>query len=254
MNLSSHFELNRFWSLLKLEVFKARQGLGLMLIITFGVLFFMGMLLSLLVEQHTSIFQHDDGYSFTLILGGCILSSMAFKELGDTLKRYRFLTLPVSAFERFLCVWLLTTIGWIVLYTIVFTVYTWVANPIGQLIYSKVTFEPFNPFSARAFSVVKYYIIIQSVFLVGASHFKKFVFGKTLVVIISFATLMGFLLYFSMKDIFLGDHYCTDAGECELIDALGVHYVWFVIKGFFWWVLAPLSWVLTYFGIKGQTV
>lgn len=255
MSLSQHFEWNRFWNLLKLEIFQSRQGIGMVLVITFGVLFFIGMLLSLLVEQHTMIFKHDEGYSSTLIIGGCILTSLAFNQLGNPLKRYRFLMLPVSAFERLLCMWLLTTLGWIIVYTLIFTLYTWIANPIGQMIYSKVTFQSFDPIGSSALSTIFYYIVIQSIFLVGASHFRGYVFGKTLVVAIIVATVIGSLFYVFLKDVFMADHYCdTTTGECELVDAIGVHKVWFIIKWFFWWALAPLSWVVSYFGLKGQRV
>lgn len=255
MNLDQYFSLKRFWLLLKLEVFKARGGILMVLVITLGALFFIGMILSLLVEEHVIVFQHDDGYSSSLIIAGCILSSLAFNDLGNSLKRHNFLSLPVSVFERLLCMWLLTTVGWVVMYSLIYTIYTWLANPIGHLMYNKVTFQSFDPFSENAWNTIKYYFVIQGIFLVGASHFRGYVFPKTLVIIILFGMVVGILTYFFLKDIFLGEHFCSDVGvECELVDALSVHYVWYAIRGFFWWLLMPLSLVLTYFGLRGQRV
>ncbi len=254
MNMSKHFQLSRFLLLMKLELFKARKGIAMIFIIALDFAFFVGMLLALLIEQHTVVFEHEGSYTFILLVGGFVVTSLSYRDLGNALKRFNLLTLPVSTLERFLCMWILTTVGWVIVCTLVFTLYTFLANPLGQLIYSKVTFQSFNPFSVSVLQSIVHYLILQGIFLVGASHLRGYVFPKIIVVVALFMFTVGFLGYFSLKDIFLSDHYCTDTGECELVDAAASHYLWAILQFAYWWILAPLCWILTYFGLKGQEV
>lgn len=124
MNLKNHFELSRFWLLLKMEMARSRKGILMALVITFGFLFFAGLLLTPVLEPGMAVFEHGSGYTFTLLIVGFIFSSLAYRDSGNTLRRSNYLTLPVSAFEKFLSMWLLTSVGWILVYTIIFTVYT----------------------------------------------------------------------------------------------------------------------------------
>lgn len=253
MKASQHFSWTRFWLLLRLEVFKSRKAMGMIFVITFGMLFFLGLLLALLVDVHVVNYDHHENYASSLIIGGFIISSLAFSDLGNQLKRYRYLMLPVSALEKFTCMWLLTSIGWILLYTLIFTIYTWIANPVGQLLFSRVTFESFNPFSGFSWHIMKVYFVLQGIFLVGAVHFKGYVLPKTLFVLVLVSLITGTLIYFILKDVFLADHYCTNE-ECELVIEMGTHPIWQAAQWMFWWVLAPLTWVITYLGLKGQEV
>lgn len=249
--MNKYFDVSRFWLFLKVELFKSRNGIAMTFVIVFGALFFLGFLLSIFLESPTH-YDHSESYASTLILGGFIMSSLAFFDLGSALKRYRYLTLPVSAFERFVCMWLLTSVGWLILFTLSFTVYTWIANPVGQLLFPNVAFKSFDPVGSFALSTMRYYFVLQGIFLLGAVHFRGYVFPKTAVVLILFALVCVVILYFIMRGPFTEDHRCTSANECELVDAMAVHPIWLVTKWMFWWVLAPLSWVLTYLGLKDQ--
>lgn len=251
MSQNKYFDISRFLMLLKLELFRSTKALSIIVGITFGALFFMGMLLSLAVEKHIVVFNHEESYAFTLIVGGFVVSSLAFSDLGNSLRRQNFLSLPVSALERFLVMWLLTTVGWVVLYTLEFTVYSFLANPIGHMIFRKVQFLPFDPLGDFALTVMKYYFVTQGIFLAGAVFFKGYVFPKTVVTLVIFACICGLMIYFGLKEEFLSDHYCNvQTGECELVDAAVAHVIWDILKFSFWWVLAPLTWVTTYLGLK----
>lgn len=253
MNLTNYFDPARFWQLLKLELFKSRKGVFMTFAVTFGMLFFLDLLLGTVLEQTKVVHEHTESYAFPLLIGGFILSSLAFSDLGSPLKRYQFLALPVSALERFLSMWLLTSVGWIVLFTAAYTVYAWLANPIGQLLFSDVAFKKFAPFGSFTLSAIKYYFVLQGIFLVGAAHFRGYVLPKTLLVLIVCAAVCGTIVYFTMKDVFLAEHEC-DGYDCVLLQGIAVHSVWTIVKGMFWWVLAPLCWVVAYLGIKEQEV
>ena len=175
-------------------------------------------------------YAHHENFALSLLIGGFILSSLAFRDLGNTLLRSRYLTLPVSTFERFFCMWLLTAIGWIIVFTAIFSAYTALANMVGRLLFADINFLPFNPFGEFAISSMKYYFVTQGIFLVGAAHFKGHVFPKTLFALISFTAICGIIAYFIMSDIIFSDHVCT-GDECELVVALGTNTGWMIMKG-----------------------
>lgn len=222
-------------------------------VITFGVLFFVDLLLGSFVENTTLLYEHYNSYASTLLIGGFILSSLAFRDLGNPLKRYHYLTLPASTFEKFIGMWLLTSVGWIFLYTLTYTVYTVVVNPIGHLLFSHVTFQAFEPWGEFPRQAMKFYLVLQGIFLVGAVYFRGYVLPKTLFTLILFGVAVGTLTYFIMADVFLADHECTSE-ECSLLVEMEGHQAWKVAQGLFWWGLAPLCWVIAFLGLKEQEV
>lgn len=252
MKRMNYFELSRFWLLLKVELYKSRKGVLMTFVITFGMLFFAGFLLDIIVGQQEVFFEHQENYTFALMTGGFILSSLAFDDLSNTLRRYHYLTLPASTFEKFVCMWLLTSAGWIILFTIIYSFYTFIANAVGPILFRHISFQPFEPLGEYSLTTMKSYFVLQGIFLVGAAHFRNYVFPKTLFTLILFGTVCGAIAYFIMEDLLLA-HECN-AGECELVKRMKVHQAWLLVKWLFWWVLAPLCWVITYLGLKEQEV
>lgn len=250
MHLKNYFEVKRFWLLLKMEMTRSRKGVIMTLGIAFGFLFFLGLLLSPVFEPAMMVFEHSSGYAFTMLIAGFILSSMAFRDLGNPLKRQNYLTLPVSAFEKFLSMWLLTSLGWIGIYTVFFTVYTWFASFIGEIVYNHLTFEKFQPLGMFSVNTMKYYFVLQGIFLAGAAQFRGFAFPKTVLTLVIFGAICAGIIYLLMKGYFQYDW----EAEPDPFTDMPVHQVWKIMRWMFWWLLAPLSWVITYIGLKEQEV
>lgn len=251
MNLSTHFNITRFYLLLKMELFRSRKGIAMTLVIILGLLF-TGLVAESIFGNEKVFSSHEGSYAFNLIVGGFILSSLAFRDLGNTLKAYQYLTLPASVFEKFFSMWLLTTLGWIIGFTIVFMLYAVMGNALGNFFFSHKTYLPFDLFSEVPLNALKTYFILQGVFLVGAVHFKGYVFPKTLFTLILAAAACGIIAYFIMADLFR--HGEEDLFNPELLMDMPVYQVWLVIQWLFCWVLAPLCWVITYFGLKEKEV
>jgi hypothetical protein len=253
MELRNVFYLPRFLLLLRLELFRCRKAIGMMLVITLGILILLGLLLDIIVRDIRLVYDHHDNYAASMLIGGFILSSLAFTDLASPLKGSHYLTLPASAFEKFLSMWFLTSVGWVVLYTLIFWVYTLLVNPVATLLFHAITFKPFEPFGDYALTVILYYFTLQGIFLVAASHFKGYVFAKTVFALVLFILVIGIISYFLMRNSFLVEHECT--GErCVILEAIEVHPAWLFVKSLFWWTLAPLCWIMTYLGIKEKEV
>lgn len=253
MNITNYFNLSRFWQLLKMELFRSRRGVLMTLVITIGLLL-VGLLTFTITEDSKVFDSHPENYTFTLLLGGFILSSLAFRDLANDLKRHNYLMLPVSSFEKFVSMWLLTSLGWVALFSVVYFFYTLIANEIGHLLFSDITYPEFDPLSIHAIQSIKYYIVLQGIFLLGAVRFKGYAFPKTLFTLVLFGMLFGIITYYIMVDLFLSEHECTTGYDCEIVAKMQLHQIWIITLWVFWWGLAPLCWVLTYMGLKEQEV
>jgi hypothetical protein len=249
--MTRHFNISRFGLLMKMELFRSRNAVVMTFVIAFGLLFFIGFLLDAAVEPRPVFDSHHSNYASSLLIGGFILSSLAFNDLGNTLKRYQYLTLPASTFEKFLSMWLLTSFGWIISFTLIYTMYTFLVNSLGPILFDKMTFPAFEPFSEFPINSMRAYFVLQGAFLVGAAHFRGYAFAKTLLVLILVAAVIGALVFFTLKGAFLSEHECS-GDDCELVDQVEAHGFWLLLQWLFWWALAPLFWLTAYLGLKDQ--
>jgi hypothetical protein len=252
MTLTNYFNIARLGHLMRMELRKSIKGIFIALVVIFGVAF-TGFILDNVFNNYKVYDMHQASYVFFLLLGGFILSSLAFNDLSSPLMRYNYLTLPASTFEKFLSLWLLTTIGWIIVFTFFFIMYSFFANSIASLFFRDVTFIGFAPLSNLPLIGIKYYLVIQGIFLVGAVNFRGFAFLKTLFTVMVIGIIGGIIFYIFMIDIANSNMECT-MEKCNPMQEQSYRHVWQVIQWMFWWVLAPLCWVLTFFGLKDQEV
>jgi hypothetical protein len=251
MKLSDYFETSRFWLLLKMELFRSKRGLMITFVVTFGLLFTVFILKN--IFSSSQVFDsHSDSYTFLLLIGGFILSSLAFSDLGNPMRRYSYLTLPASTFEKFMSMWLLTCIGWILMFTITFIIYSFIADSTGRYFFKNVTFRAFDPLDKSTLTAMGYYVLFQAIFLVGAVHFRGYVFPKTLFVVMLFGIICGLIFYLIMADIINTADQCppgynpfTENPIKQFLQIVGRTGTW---------LLAPLCWVITYIGLKEQEV
>jgi hypothetical protein len=252
MNLTNYFNSSRFGLLLKMELRRSIKGILIAFVIIFDILL-VGFILDNIFTNYKVYTAHQASYAVFLILGGFIITSLSFNDLSNPLRRHNYLTLPASTFEKFLSMWFLTCVVWIVVYTIAFTLYTVLANSIGNVFFKHVTFLAFAPLAATPITAIKYYLVIQGVFLVGAVNFRGYVFPKTLLTILLIAIVGGLVFYIFMFDIANSNLECT-LDKCNPMQEERYRQMWQVIQWMFWWLLAPLCWVLAYFGLKDQEV
>jgi hypothetical protein len=252
MDLTNYFSFSRFFFLMKMELFRSINGVLMALVILFGLLFFAGFMMAIFVAPNLMTYKHEIPFGISLLAGGFILSSLSFNDLTSSLKRYRYLTLPASALEKFLCMWLLTSFGWIILCTLTYIAYSFLANAIGAFLFHSIVFHGFNPLKVSSLQIMKYYFVLQGIFMAGAATFKGYAFPKTLFSIVLFAMVCGLISYVLMADLFsVDEEYFT--GKNAFIN-MPVYKFWQLAQWLFWWVLGPLSWIITYLGLKEKEV
>lgn len=250
MTLANHIEISRLWLLLKMEWLRNKNGLLLTFAVTFGLLL-IGDLTSPIFEKQPSG-SHEEDYAFTLLVLGFVLSSLAFKDLKNNLRRHHYLMLPASTFEKFLSMWVLTSFGWLLAFTLPFQLYSWISNAVCSLIYRNLNYPPFVLFSEIPLNAIRSYLVLQTIFLLGAVQFRGYAFLKTLLALLVLAIILAIVAYYSLSDMFDGTDYCLD--NEAFWNNTGICCYYQVLQGLFWFALAPICLWITYLGLKEQEV
>ncbi len=117
-------------------------------------------------------------FTAMLLIWGPIASSRSFKELHDKTRNEAYLLLPASVLEKTIARLLPVTVFFLV-YLLVFTSLTSVlVESLNTLFFGQQNqwFRPFDPIIGY---LIGHYVIIQSVYFLGAAWFRKTHFIKT---------------------------------------------------------------------------
>ncbi len=113
-----------------------------------------------------------------LLIWGPIASSRSFKELHDKTENESYLLLPASALEKTIARLLSVTVIFIG-YLLVFTSLTSVAvESINSLLFGQRN-QWFHPFDSMGWSLFGHFVVVQSLYFLGAAWFRKNHFIKT---------------------------------------------------------------------------
>jgi hypothetical protein len=122
---------------------------------------------------------HFNFYSNLLFLGGFIVTSLAFREAQQNGGSGIFyLTLPASSLEKYASKLLTTSVGYALGSVVFYTAVAAASEGINRLIFGFGN-PFFNPFDLRVLEGIGYYLVAQSIFLLGSIWWRKVAFLKT---------------------------------------------------------------------------
>lgn len=220
-----------------------------------------------------SVLQRGNGnfhivlFAQLLFIGGYIVSSLSFKELHQPDRSYFYCTLPGSLAEKFSSKLLVTSLGYALGVLIFYTIAGAVSEGINRIIFGRGHYL-FNPFTRDIFFMIAIYLVTQSVFLTGSVFFRKLAFLKTTLIVNGAAIAVGLIIaltfYLTFREhIHSGDldpriqAIFTELGHTGRMEAeLGSFAKTFLtlIKILFWYVLAPVCWLISYFKLSETEV
>jgi hypothetical protein len=187
-------------------------------------------------------------YQSVYFIGGYILTSKIFYELNSPQRSYFLLTLPVSTLEKIIGSWVLTSLG----YTIIYGVFIFLISLITTLVSGGYNFLA-DIYDRQYFTEIGIFLVTQSIFFLGACYFRNNNFLKTLLAVIIFVLIigiysgsLGWLLFSGEKENDLnvsGDFKLSTERFAELASHI-----------FFWYVFAPFMLVVSYFSLKERQV
>jgi hypothetical protein len=260
MKDSLNFRFDRFVKLLRNEIKFNHRGV---LIIAAG-LFFLLTLLSLAVSERVG---HDGEfmniwYGITLLVGGFYYTSIAFRELNRQNTAHLYLMTPASTLEKFLAKWTLTTVGFTVAHLILYTVFSKLALGLDSY-FGNTYFHAFEPFGEKPVLLMKLYLPLSSIFLLGSVAFKKYEFFKTQIFLnvlsIVFALIAGLLFRIVFNEYFEGMRFSPQMHDVVMVPD---HRIKAFVEGpllaaskyLFWLGLPLLLWTVGFFKLKEQEV
>lgn len=245
------FDFRRFSLLLQKEFLTGNKKS----LIVLGAVFGLMMLFAWFLIETKDGYQYLNFNMFPLVLfgGGFVFTSVMYYEFSKKTGTHHYLSLPASTFEKFLSKWLITAVLFPIVTVLLFWIYVKLAD---QLHFSyteeKITTWFINNWWTLFF--IRIYLILQSVFLLGAIAFQKYTFFKTaLVSILSFA-LFVIICLIAHRIIFAA--YYDGLEIVENLDTnhatrdfvIGTMTKWIEYAAYF--LFPPIMWVAGFFKLK----
>ena len=218
------------------------------------------LLLLLLGDTYVRGFLDYDPVIVTFFLffffGGFIFTSKVFSELNREDSSYRYLTLPASTLEKLISKWLLSSIAFIIVSYVGIQLITLLGALISTALF-EVEFHIINFAKADFLMQAARYLVVHSIFFLGACAFRNHNFLKTLlaifvigVVISIFTTGVAYLL--PGKSVIVNPEYVSSmeslnsSGFLSTIDQISE-----IVK---WYVIAPFFLIVSYFKLIERQV
>jgi hypothetical protein len=136
-----------------------------------------------------------------LFLGGFIVTSFAFREVRQNGGGIFYLTLPASSLEKFASKLLATSVGYALGSLVFFTAAAAVSEGVNRLIFGFGNYF-FNPFEQGILESLGYYLIFQSVFLLGSIWWRKLAFVKTVLMLQAVAVGIALVAGVALRIVF----------------------------------------------------
>lgn len=183
----STFSLTRVGLLLQNEYHLNKNKILLGLVSLIG---FMFLFAGLYAASHDRDVIETYSVLFPLLyfIGGFGFTSVLFYQLHQANQRTHYLTIPASSLEKFASKWLLATVGWSLLFYVVYMLGGFVFGTLGKTFNMSHAFDPsFANQGMWIFFLI--FLSVQSLFLIGAIYFNGYNFFKTVASI--FATIVA---------------------------------------------------------------
>lgn len=197
------FSFPRFANYLKKVLVEDRKRLLQRIITVFGLLVVFSAIISDSCYQHymealkMGIVRNEidpaiDGlmplFVFGLFIGCALSASFIMESMGSKTGRIYALMLPATSFEKYFVRWFIYTIGYLVVYYLLFLLVDVMRVCVFSVIYPEIDIITFiNPYAeiialrdeVPLGFVVSLYLLLQSIFVLGSSLWPKYAFLKT---------------------------------------------------------------------------
>ncbi|QEN09409.1 hypothetical protein EXM22_16010 [Oceanispirochaeta crateris] len=179
MKQQNHFNTRRLLLLFKRDIIQSYKAL----LVTSGALFATILFLLFVSTSNGASREIPEGLFLSLLwIGGFIFTSICFRETHSSSQIHNWLMTPASPLEKFIEKLLLTTVFYVLALIIGFFLATCL-NSLIYLIIFKQAVPLFNPAQSWVWLNISHYLVIQSIFFLGAIWFRKYNFIKTVLTI-----------------------------------------------------------------------
>ncbi len=267
------FKLERLGQLLLRELMSGYRSLLIAMAAVGGVVVVLSVLTTMGVA-HTSggMGPGSDFYlglfRNLLFLGGFIVTSLAFREVWQNGGGIFYLTLPGSVFEKFLSKLLVTSIGFALGSLIFMAGVTALSELIDHLLFGYGHgYFYMGTLIIAALKACLFYIITQSMFLLGSIWFKKVALIRTAlwagIFAIGFAVVVGIAarIFLATKLHWAGAGFSFNLNNGDLTQIFGAGSsgqsglsAFKIVAQVLFYAMAPVCWVAGYFRLSEAEV
>ncbi len=189
MKRSDFFEFRRLLLLIKREFYIQYRYYLVAAGAIFGLLFSLNVA-SILSADAWSF--HSVFFPLILLPGGYAFTSASFSELADERSRAFYLGLPASTLEKFASKWIITAPGYAAVSLVLYFVFSGTVYTLTHLVFG-MGHRLFDPFQETVWQQIRFYMVTQSIFLLGAVWFHKNTLLKTTLAL--FVFFVGFAIF-----------------------------------------------------------
>ncbi len=189
-----------------------------------------------------------------IFIGGFIITSMAYNEIHTPARSQFYLTLPATTAEKLFSHWLITSILFVLISNVLLSLVLLLANAIGYVAWA-VPINMFNPFTQANLQLMAIYVVVQSIFFLGALYFRKNNFLKTILSV--FVIAMALNLIAILFAWLLFGQTSFDGNFHSINPEMGSYFeitLPKIMKTIFYIVLVPFCLVVSYFKLKEREV
>ncbi len=210
------FSMERLWLLLRSDAAGGYRSLLTITTALTGVILVTAMLSADGSEVSRGFYL---GWFGTLLfVWGTVASSRAFRELHDKTRNEAYLLLPASAVEKTLARLLIVTVGFVAFLLVFISVASLAVEALNLLLTGERN-AFFNPLDPIVWELIRTYIVVHSVYFLGAAWFRKAHLMKTTLAIV--LTGVGFVVFTALVGRVVFAPYLNDIGFAieALVDA-----------------------------------
>jgi len=224
---------------------------------------------------------HEVFFPLCLFGIGAVLTSVSFSDLHMPRRSAAYLTIPASHAEKTAEKLLTTNVAFIIVMYVGYFLYSVLAALLSRILYGE-SFGLFNPWTLTVWNAVRTYFVVHSIILFGAVYFRRKNLIKTVLVLavlgIGFSLLAALITYLVFGQTLQSMHitmgpegYVDGTLRGVPFNALAIRDPDFLQSGakriatiarvgagavqiFFWYIMAPALWVLTWLRLRETEV
>lgn len=240
------FSTQRLIHLIKKSVYESKSNtlrLYIIMLGIFGVVYTISMLNGAIPINVLSAL-----YFVGLFTLGVFASGMAFANFRNKERTMNYLSLPASNFEKFLSEFLISTLGFLLSYTLIFYLFNALVVFVSKSYHVEVEF--FNLFDSNFLKNIRSFLIMHAVLFAGAATFKKvpplntgfylFIIG---IVLVLYTSLFAWIFINGMENT--GIHI-----EGEFEETIMGEKMFQIARFAFFYLWAPIFWTVAFFKVK----
>ena len=250
--MAEGFSFNRVLQFIKRDLVMLRGTFTTGFLVAI-VLLFLFCLLNMVWDKQLALSEFFGIFGFFYIPLGIVFTFSLFREFNNNKTNHLYLAIPISIPERLVAKWLTVTVIYTIVYSIIAVLVGTLAIVFGIIVFG-ADFNLLSLFSEHYWNVVKIYLVVQPVFMVGAISFAKNRIGKTVLALgILFLGFMlfNFLLYAMLN---YGAGVFSEEGlGSQAFDKAGANFSTFG-KWFYGLIFGPLMLVVAYFKMREKEV